>query len=44
VNTICFNQREIKKVKLYFEGIDYRYIGIYGPFNEGIAPDWELFD
>lgn len=42
VHTICTEERSLKRVKFYFDGVQYRYIGAAGPIDEGILPDWNL--
>jgi hypothetical protein len=42
VTSVCFHEKSIKKVKFYFDGIDYKFIGDYGPITEGMKPDWKI--
>lgn len=42
VNTVCYQFREINKIKFYFNNKEFRYIGDYGPLENGIEPDWQM--
>ena len=42
LDTICFQFKDIKKVKLFFDGKEYRYIGDIGPIDDGLLPDWSI--
>jgi hypothetical protein len=39
---VCFQFKEIEKIKFYFNGQDYRYIGDIGPVDDGVKPDWKI--
>jgi hypothetical protein len=41
-DSVCFQFKEIEKIKFYFNGQDYRYIGDIGPIDEGVKPDWKI--
>ena len=41
-DTIFYQFRDIEKIKFYFNNIAYRYIGDYGPLENGIKPDWDI--
>jgi len=42
VVTVCYNYRDIKKVKFYFDGIEYKYASFYKIVNDGFTPDFYL--
>ncbi len=39
VNSITYQFKDIKTVKFYFSDKEYRFVGTYGPINQGIKPD-----
>lgn len=41
VDSICINDRKIKKVKFYFNNKEYNYIGNI-KISDGLAPDWKI--
>jgi hypothetical protein len=41
VDTVCYHDRNIKKVKFYFDSKEFKYIGDFGPIDQGVSPDWE---
>jgi hypothetical protein len=43
VTTVCFHDKNIKKVKFYFDGEEYRFAGNIGDLSKGIKPDWNIF-
>ncbi len=42
VNSVCLNVPSIKRVKFLFDGISSDYIGVDGPFKDGIEPDYSI--
>jgi hypothetical protein len=42
VNTVCFEFRDIKLVKFYFNSKEYKYLDKYGPYDNGIKPNWNI--
>jgi len=41
-DSVCLQFKEIEKIKFYFNGQDYRYIGDIGPVSDGVRPDWKI--
>lgn len=41
-NSICFQMKDIKLIKIYFDGKAYKYLGSYGPIDKGIKSDWNV--
>ena len=41
-DTVCYQFKEIDKIKFYFNGQEYRYIGDVGPVDNGVKPDWKI--
>ena len=42
VNSICFEHRDVDRVKFSFGGKEYRYVGNFGPIDKGLKPDWRI--
>lgn len=42
VDTVCFLYRDIENVRFFFDGKEYRYIGDFGPIDNGLKPDWNI--
>lgn len=42
VNSICFQHKDVDRVKFYFNGKEFEYIGNYGPMDIGLKPDWSI--
>jgi len=41
-DTVFIQFKDINKIKFYFNGTEYRYIGDIGPIDGGVKPDWKI--
>jgi hypothetical protein len=42
VDTVCYHDRSIKKIRFFFDGKEYKFIGDFNQPDSGFKPDWEM--